>query len=60
MFYLILVLAVGVERLAELRVARRNAQWSHERGGCEYGGGDYPRVGVTCSLPVSAGSQAPP
>ena len=42
MFYLILVLAVGVERLAELRVARRNAQWSHERGGREYGGGHYP------------------
>jgi len=41
-FYLILVLAVGVERLAELRVARRNAQWSHERGGREYGGGHYP------------------
>lgn len=37
-----LVLAVGVERLAELRVARRNAQWSHERGGREYGGGHYP------------------
>ena len=42
MFYLILVLAVGVERLAELRVAHRNAQWSHERGGREYGGGHYP------------------
>ena len=42
MFYLLLVLAVGVERLAELRVARRNAQWSHERGGREYGGGHYP------------------
>jgi len=44
MFYLILVLAVGVERLAELRVARRNAQWSHERGGREYGGGHYPAM----------------
>jgi len=43
-FYLILVLAVGVERLAELRVARRNAQWSHERGGREYGGGHYPAM----------------
>ena len=44
MFYLILVLAVGVERLAELRVARRNTQWSHERGGREYGGGHYPAM----------------
>ena len=44
MFYLLLVLAVGVERLAELRVARRNAQWSEQRGGREYGGGHYPAM----------------
>jgi methyltransferase len=40
--YLLLVLAVGVERLAELRVARRNAAWSQQRGAREYGRGHYP------------------
>jgi methyltransferase len=40
--YTVLVLLVGVERLAELLVARRNAAWSRERGGVEYGGGHYP------------------
>ena len=44
MFYLVLVLAVAVERLVELRVARRNARWSQQRGGREYGGGHYPAM----------------
>ena len=38
----ILVLAVGVERLAELVVSKRNAAWSMERGGVETGFGHYP------------------
>lgn len=42
MLYALLVLAVGVERIAELRVARRNAAWSHLQGGREYGRGHYP------------------
>ncbi|MEU9836097.1 isoprenylcysteine carboxyl methyltransferase family protein [Streptosporangium sp. NPDC048047] len=42
MWYLLLVLLVGVERLAELVVARRNARWSLERGGVVYGQGHYP------------------
>ncbi|MFD1939427.1 MULTISPECIES: isoprenylcysteine carboxyl methyltransferase family protein [Nonomuraea] len=33
---------MGVERLAELVVARRNARWSMERGGRVYGQGHYP------------------
>jgi methyltransferase len=33
---------VGLERLAELVVARRNAAWSFARGGVEYGRGHYP------------------
>ena len=36
------VLAVGLERLAELVVARRNAAWSFARGGVESGAGHYP------------------
>ena len=41
-FFTVLVLAVGVERLAELRVSRRNAAWSLDRGGFEVGRGHYP------------------
>jgi methyltransferase len=40
--YLLLVLLVGLERLAELVVARRNARWSLARGGVIYGRGHYP------------------
>lgn len=36
-----LVIAVGVERLAELVVAKRNAAWSHARGGVETGQRHY-------------------
>ncbi len=37
-----LVALVGVERLAELVVSRRNAAWSLARGGVEHGRGHYP------------------
>ncbi|MFI5954058.1 isoprenylcysteine carboxyl methyltransferase family protein [Cryptosporangium sp. NPDC051539] len=40
--YTILVLAVGLERVAELVVALRNARWSFARGGREFGRGHYP------------------
>ncbi|MEO9220394.1 MAG: isoprenylcysteine carboxyl methyltransferase family protein [Mycobacteriaceae bacterium] len=40
--YVVLVLAVGVERLAELVVAKRNLRWALARGGQEYGFGHYP------------------
>ena len=40
--YTVLVLLVGLERVAELRVSRRNAAWSLERGGRETGRGHYP------------------
>jgi len=40
--YALLVLAVGGERLLELRVARRNAAWSFARGGVEHGTSHYP------------------
>lgn len=37
-----LVLAVGLERVAELAVSQRNAAWSIARGGVESGRGHYP------------------
>ncbi|QWB28031.1 MULTISPECIES: isoprenylcysteine carboxyl methyltransferase family protein [Streptomyces] len=40
--FTILVLAVGLERVAELAVSRRNAAWSLARGGVESGRGHYP------------------
>lgn len=40
--YVLLVLAVGLERLAELTVATRNAKWSFARGGVESGRGHWP------------------
>lgn len=41
-WYTILVLAVGCERLAELAVSTRNARWSFARGGIEYGKRHFP------------------
>ena len=40
-WYVLLIAAVAVERLAELVVARRNMAWSLARGGVEYGAGHY-------------------
>jgi len=40
--YYLLILAVGIERLAELIVAKRNAQWAFGRGGKEFGHNHYP------------------
>ncbi|GII87503.1 isoprenylcysteine carboxyl methyltransferase [Sphaerisporangium siamense] len=41
-WYVLLVLLVGAERVAELVVARRNARWSLARGGEVFGRGHYP------------------
>nr|WP_090030394.1 isoprenylcysteine carboxyl methyltransferase family protein [Cellulomonas marina] len=38
----LLVLGTGLERLAELVVSARNARWSFERGGVESGRGHFP------------------
>lgn len=43
MYYLFLLL-IAVERLIELVVARRNAAWSFDRGGREFGRGHYPFI----------------
>ncbi|MET4674298.1 isoprenylcysteine carboxyl methyltransferase family protein [Streptomyces microflavus] len=45
-WYTALVLAVAVERLAELVVARRNTRWSLARGGTEAGSAHYPAMVV--------------
>lgn len=41
-WFSLLVLAVGLERLVELVVSKRNAAWSMRRGGVETGRGHYP------------------
>ncbi len=41
-WFVVLVLAVGVERLVELVVSERNRRWSLARGGVETGSGHYP------------------
>jgi methyltransferase len=40
-WYTVLVLAVGLERVAELVVSKRHAAWAFSRGGVEYGRGHY-------------------
>ncbi|MFD1506056.1 hypothetical protein FE374_18360 [Georgenia yuyongxinii] len=42
LWFTALVLLVGLERVAELVVATRNARWSFARGGVETGFGHYP------------------
>ncbi len=42
--YILFVLAVAVERVAELAVSRRNLLWAFARGGREYGRGHYPAM----------------
>jgi methyltransferase len=46
LFYLLLIVAVGLERLAELVVSQRNLAWSRARGGVESGAGHYPAMVV--------------
>lgn len=51
--YALLVAAVGVERVAELLVARSNAAWARNRDGREHGAEHYPwmvalHVGLLC------------
>jgi methyltransferase len=42
--YVALVAVVGLERLAELLVSRRNAAWALARGGVESGRGHFPAM----------------
>ena len=45
-WFTVLVLGVGLERLAELAVSRRNARWAFDRGGQETGRGHFPAMVV--------------
>ena len=45
-WFTLLVLAVGMERLAELVVSRRNARWAFDRGGREAGRAHFPAMVV--------------
>jgi methyltransferase len=42
--YVVLVLAVGAERVAELVVSERHRRWSMSHGGIETGAGHYPAM----------------
>jgi methyltransferase len=49
--YYLLIGLVGVERLVELIVSKRNARWAFAHGGKEFGRGHYPvMVGVHAAL----------
>jgi len=43
-WYLVLLLAVAAERVAELVVSQRNLTWSRARSGLEFGAGHYPAM----------------
>jgi methyltransferase len=50
-----LVALVGLERLVEMRISRRNAAWSRAQGAQEHGAGHYPTmVALHTSLLVAA------
>jgi methyltransferase len=53
-WYLLLIGAVAVERLAEVVVAERHRSVSKERGGVEFGAGHYPAM-VTLHTALLAG-----
>lgn len=44
MYYSLFIFAIGIERLVELTVARRNARWSFAHGGKEFGRDHYPAM----------------
>jgi methyltransferase len=54
-WFVVLIAAVAVERLAELVVARRNQRWSTARGAVEVGAAHYP-VMVVLHVGLLAGA----
>jgi len=42
LLFLLLVGLTGIERLVELRVGKKNRQWSLQQGGVEFGQGHWP------------------
>ena len=57
LWFTLLALGVGVERLVELRRSTRNAVWAFDRGGVETGRGHYPAM-VGLHVGLLAGSVA--
>jgi methyltransferase len=55
--YYLLILAIGLERLAELIVSKRNARWAFAHGGKEFGRGHYPAM-VTLHTALLVGCAA--
>jgi len=45
-WYAVLIAAVALERVAELRLSLRHAAWAMDRGGIETGRGHYPAMVV--------------
>lgn len=45
-WYVLLIAAVGAERVVELVVSQRNLAWSRARGGVEFGARHYPPMVV--------------
>lgn len=58
-WYLLLIGAVAVERLAEVVVAERNRAWSRAHGGAEFGNRHYPAM-VALHAGLLAGCLAEP
>lgn len=53
-WYVLLIVAIAAERVAELVVSKRNSSWSREQGGTEFGARHYP-VMVTLHTALLAG-----
>ena len=58
-WFVLLIVAVALERIAELVLARRNLSWSRARGGIEFGARHYP-VMVTLHTGLLAGCLVEP
>ena len=58
-WYVLLIVAVAVERVAELVVSSRNLAWSRANGGVEFGSGHYPAM-VALHIGLLAGCVAEP
>lgn len=57
-WYLVLLTAVALERIAELVVSRRNLTWSLARRGREFGAGHYPpMVALHTMLLIGCGAE---
>lgn len=64
-WFTVLVVAVGMERLAEVALSRRNTAWSLAHGGVETGQGQYPvmvvlHVGLLVGAVVEVWVRKPP